>query len=92
MEFFTLADHTDVASGDVSAITGFTYDGLGDGTQQTVSGTTTTYVNDLSTSLTQVLDDGTESYIFGLGRLAQVNDSTGAVEYFLGDALASVRQ
>jgi RHS repeat-associated protein len=36
-----------------------------------------------------VLNDGTNAYVYGLGRIAQVNTST---EYFLGDALGSVRQ
>ncbi len=42
----------------------------------------------------QVLDDGTNSYLYGPsagsgGRIAQTNTMT---EYFLGDALGSVRQ
>ncbi len=44
---------------------------------------------DLNTGLTQVLSDGTNTYIYGNERLAQVNTGT---EYFLGDALGSVRQ
>ena len=44
---------------------------------------------DLNTDLTQALSDGTNTYVYGNGRIAQVN--TGA-EYFLGDALGSVRQ
>jgi RHS repeat-associated protein len=44
---------------------------------------------DLNTGLTQALSDGTNHYIYGLGRIAQVNTTT---EYFLGDALGSVRQ
>jgi len=43
----------------------------------------------LNTGLTQALSDGTNTYIYGLGRIAQVNTGT---EYFLGDALGSVRQ
>jgi RHS repeat-associated protein len=39
--------------------------------------------------LTQVLDDGTNTYTYGLGRISQANVTT---EYFLGDALGSVRQ
>ena len=39
--------------------------------------------------LTQALSDGTNAYIYGNGRIAQVNTTT---EYFLGDALGSVRQ
>lgn len=44
---------------------------------------------DLNTGLTQPLSDGTNTYIYGAGRIAQMNTST---EYFLGDALGSVRQ
>jgi RHS repeat-associated protein len=35
------------------------------------------------------LNDGTNTYLYGAGRIAQVNTTT---EYFLGDALGSVRQ
>ena len=63
--------------------------GLGDRLQQTVSGVTTNYTLDLNAGLTQVLDDGTNVYTYGLGRISQSNTST---EYFLGDALGSVRQ
>jgi RHS repeat-associated protein len=50
---------------------------------------TTNYTLDLNTGLTQVLSDGTTDYLYGNGRIAQVNTSA---EYFLGDALGSVRQ
>jgi RHS repeat-associated protein len=45
---------------------------------------------DFNTGLTQVLTDGTNTYTYGLGRLSQQSGST--AEYFLGDALGSVRQ
>jgi RHS repeat-associated protein len=75
----------------------YTYNGLGDRPstgsghrlQETVNGVTTTFTMDLNTGLTQALSDGTNHYIYGLGRIAQVNTTT---EYFLGDALGSVRQ
>ena len=44
---------------------------------------------DLNTGLTQALSDGTYSYVYGNGRIAQVDTTA---EYFLGDALGSVRQ
>ncbi len=50
---------------------------------------TTNYTLDLAAGLTQVLDDGTNTYLYGNGRIAQVDSTT---EYFLGDALESVRQ
>jgi len=45
---------------------------------------------DLASGLTQVLDDGTNTYLYGNGRIAQMNAA--GTEYFLGDALGSVRQ
>ncbi|HNQ95591.1 MAG TPA: hypothetical protein PKK96_03575 [Anaerolineales bacterium] len=47
------------------------------------------YTLDLNSGLTQVLNDGTNQYIYGLGRIAQVNTTT---DYFLTDALGSARQ
>jgi len=55
-----------------------------------VNGVTTSYTLDINAGLTQVLDDGTENYLYGNGRIAQY-EASGA-EYFLGDALGSVRQ
>jgi RHS repeat-associated protein len=54
-----------------------------------VDSQTTTYTLDLNAGLTQVLDDGTYIYLYGNGRIAQVGETA---EYFLGDALGSVRQ
>jgi hypothetical protein len=45
---------------------------------------------DLNIGLTQVLSDGTNTYTYGLERISQVG--TAKTEYFLGDALGSVRQ
>ena len=50
---------------------------------------TTNYTLDLAAGLTQVLDDETNAYLYGNGRIAQAGSTT---EYFLGDALGSVRQ
>jgi len=69
--------------------TSYSYNGLGDRLSQTVNGQPTNYTLDLNTGLTQVLNDGTNTYLYGIGRIAQVNTTT---EYFLGDALGSVRQ
>ncbi len=70
---------------------------LGDRLQETVDGVTTTFAMDLNPStslragagLTQALSDGTNTYLYGLERIAQINADT---EYFLGDGLGSVRQ
>jgi YD repeat-containing protein len=76
----------------------YTYSGLGDRLRETVNGITTSYTLDLAANLTQVLSDGTDTYLYGNGRIAQY-DASGA-QYFLGDApstglragLGSVRQ
>ena len=68
----------------------YSYNGQGDRLSQTVGITTTTYTLDLAAGLTQVLSDGTDTYLYGDGRIAQ-SDTSGA-QYFLGDALGSVRQ
>ncbi len=44
----------------------------------------------MNTGFTQVLSDGTNTYLYGLSRLAE--RGSGANEYYLGDALGSVRQ
>ena len=59
--------------------------GLGDRHQQNG----VNYTLDLNTGLTQVLSDGTNTYLYGNGRIAQAGSTT---EYFLGDALGSMRQ
>jgi len=68
----------------------FGYDGLDNRYQQTANGQTTTYLLDQAASLSQILYDGTASYYYGLGRIAQQKD--GVTDYFLTDALGSVRQ
>jgi RHS repeat-associated protein len=67
----------------------YRYNGLSDRVQQTVNGVTTTYVLDLNTGLTQVLSDGTDTYLYGLSRIGEEDT---ARDYYLGDALESVRQ
>lgn len=76
----------------------YAYNGQGDRVSQTVGITTTNYTLDLAAGLTQVLSDGTDTYLYGAGRIAQY-DASGA-QYLLGDApstglragLGSVRQ
>lgn len=69
-----------------STVTSYQYNGLGDRLSQNG----VNYTLDLNTGLTQVLSDGTTTYTYGLGRISQ--QSGGTSEYFLGDALGSVRQ
>ncbi|MGB8646733.1 MAG: RHS repeat-associated core domain-containing protein [Anaerolineae bacterium] len=49
----------------------------------------TRYVNDPAAGLTQVLSDGTDTYLYGAGRIAQQGAN---VQYFGVDGLGSVRQ
>jgi len=64
----------------------YTYNGLGDRLAQNG----VQYTLDLNAGLTQVLDDGTNNYLYGLGRIAE--QQGGANEFYLGDALGSARQ
>ena len=64
----------------------FSYNGLGDRLSQNG----VNYTLDLNAGLTQVLADGTNTYLYGLGRIAERQGT--ASEYYLGDALGSVRQ
>ncbi|MBM3125580.1 MAG: hypothetical protein FJZ87_11015 [Chloroflexi bacterium] len=72
----------------------YSYNGLGD--RLTKNGIQ--YTLDLNPSaslragsgLTQVLDDGTNAYTYGVGRVSQKHGSV--TEYFLSDALGYVRQ
>jgi RHS repeat-associated protein len=80
-----------------SSVISYQYSGLGDRLTETVNGVTTTFTMDLNTGLTQALSDGTHEYLYAHTRLAQVHltPDTGTpdtLEYFLGDALGSVRQ
>ncbi len=68
----------------------FGYNGLGHRLRQVTNGVTTTYSLDLASGLTQVLADGTNTYLYGNGRIAQQNGTL--TDYFLPDALGSVRQ
>ena len=49
----------------------YSYNGLEDRLQQTVNGQTTTYTLDLNAGLTPVLDDGTDTYYYGVDRTYQ---------------------
>ena len=68
----------------------YSYNGLGDRLSETANSQTTHYTMDLNAGLTQVLQDGTNTYLYGAGRLAQYGAN--GPEYYLGDALGSVRQ
>ncbi len=64
----------------------YSYNGLGDRLSETANSQTTHYTMDLNAGLTQVLQDGTNTYLYGAGRVAQYGERP---EYYLGDALGS---
>jgi YD repeat-containing protein len=76
----------------------FGYNGLGDRLRQVEGGAVTTYTLDLNTGLTQVLNDGTNTYLYpsassGQGCLGRIGEEQpGGWAYHLPDALGSVRQ
>jgi RHS repeat-associated protein len=61
-----------------------------DRVSQTVDGVTTDYALDTASSLTQVLSDGTNTYLYGNERIAQYSET--GPGYFLADGLGSMRQ
>lgn len=66
----------------VNNVENYSYNGLGDGlTQIGVQ-----YVLDLNAGLTQVLDDGTNTYTYGLGRISHT-DNTQAVNSVDGETI-----
>jgi hypothetical protein len=80
----------------VDDLVNYNYNGLGDRLSHDMVGAgLTQYALDLNPSaslragagLTQVLDDGTNTYVYSLGRIAQLSESP--TEYFMGDALGS---
>jgi hypothetical protein len=68
-------------------VSSYQYNGLGDRLSQNG----VNYTLDLNSGLTQMLSDGTTSYTYGLGRIAQssIVNQQSEIGYFLGDALGS---
>ncbi len=66
-----------------------TINGVSDRVSQTVNSVLTRYALDPAAGLTQVLADGTSTYLYGVGRIAQQQTS---MQYFGADGLSSVRQ
>lgn len=90
-----LSDGTDTYNYDsanrlisVNGTNTYAYNGLGDRLIQNG----TQYTLDLNSGLTQVLSEGTTTYTYGLGRVSQLQGGNDAPEYYLTDALGSVRQ
>ncbi len=67
-----------ISVSDGSTVSSYQYNGLGDRLSQNG----VNYTLDLNAGLTQVLDDGTNTYTYGLERISQTNNST--AEYFHG--------
>ncbi|HPH98642.1 MAG TPA: polymorphic toxin-type HINT domain-containing protein [Anaerolineaceae bacterium] len=80
-----------VAASDPTSLFTYAYDGSGNRYQQSTNGELITYTLDLAGGLSEVLYDGSTVYSYGLERLAQQVNGGGR-EYFLSDALGSVRQ
>lgn len=68
----------------------YAYNGLGDRIQQTINSAPQKYTLDLIGGLTQVLFDEMDAYLYGVGRIGQ--EQHGEWQYYIGDALDSVRQ
>jgi RHS repeat-associated protein len=66
------------------------YNGFGDRLHQTINGASTSYTLDLAGRLTQVIADEERVYLYGLNRIGQQGFNNW--QYFLDDALNSVRQ
>ena len=74
----------------LSNVYSYAYNGTGDRLQQTVNGVVVTYTLDLYGGLAQVLMDGSNAYLYGLGRIGEEQPAGRA--YHLADGLGSVRQ
>jgi RHS repeat-associated protein len=79
--------------GATSASVTYTSDGDGLRQSRTAGSTTTHLLWDVSGSLPLLLDDGVDSYLYGPSSapIAQVNDSTGVIQYLHGDLVGSTR-
>ena len=66
------------------------YDGDGKRASQIVGTSTTSYLYDVNNSLPNVLTDGTNKYVYGLGLVYAV-DGSGNVQVYHTDGLGSVR-
>jgi len=68
----------------------FCYNGLGDRLGQAINQAGTSYKLDLAGALSQVLIAGSDSYLYGVGRIGE--EQVAGWQYHLPDALSSVRQ
>lgn len=61
-----------VEVGQATVTASYVYNGRGDRVRETVNGETTNFTLDLNSGLTQVLSDGTNTYLYGNERIAQM--------------------
>ncbi len=61
-------------------------------TKLLLGGSTISYTEDINSSLPEVLQDGTYSYVYGLGGLISQTDVSGNQQYFLGNGLGSTEK
>ena len=71
-----------------AATSTYTYNGDGVRVSKTAGGVTTNYVQDVASSLPVVLQDGANTYVYGLG-LISITDGSGVQTYRLTDGLGS---
>lgn len=69
-----------------------TFNGDGVLITQATGSNTITYTQDLVAPLSQVLNDGTATYIYGSGAERLFGVAGGVQTWYIGDALGSVRQ
>ncbi len=69
----------------------FAYNGVGDRLSQTVGITTTRYVLDPAAGLAQVLNDGTNTYLYGNDRLAQYQSGMQYLRRWAGQCPPAMR-
>ncbi len=67
----------------------FSYNGQGDRVRQAINGTPTRYVLDLNAPLTQILADGSNTYLYGSTRIGEQQASGFAYHYLRGFREAS---
>jgi len=77
-----------VPSGVPAPLASYRYDAAGLRRSETDGGVTTTYTWDVASSLPVVLQDGTYTYVYGMGLISQT-DASGSQSYFLGNGLGS---
>lgn len=76
----------------IAILSAFACNALGDHLNQTTGSVTTSYVDDYIAGLTQMLDDGTNTFLYGAECIAQYNTNLSTMEYFGTDRLGSERQ